>query len=129
MNYPFTPKSTSYLEPGQFWAVPLSNGNYGCGVVLAKLISSGKIESRLFLGALIDWCGTEEPTPENIIGSSFLKTGAVHIKAIHTTGGNIIGKTEFSNLPQSPEEYTDSIVTMGYGVIEKMAENSCVKNS
>jgi len=129
MNYPYTPKSTSYLEPGQFWAVPLSNGNYACGVVLAKLSNGQKTESRIFLAALVNWCGTSEPTPENIKNAQILKIGAAHIKAIQTTGGSIIGKAEFNELPASPKEYTDDIVTMGYGVIKKMAEKHFVKNS
>jgi len=33
--YPFIPKSNRYLEVGQFWALPLSDGRYGCGRVMA----------------------------------------------------------------------------------------------
>ena len=32
--YPFEPKSITYLRAGQFWAVPLSDGRFGCGRVL-----------------------------------------------------------------------------------------------
>ena len=129
MNYPFTPKSTSYLEPGQFWAIPLSNGNFACGVVLAKLSNGQKTDNRVFLAALVNWSGPHEPISENIKNTQILKEGAAHIKAIQTTGGSIIGKLEFNDLPASPKEYTDDIVTMGYGVLEKMAEKHFVKNS
>jgi hypothetical protein len=129
MKYPFEPKSTTHLEPGQFWAIPLSNGSYACGVVLAKLISSGKIESRSFLAALIDWNGKDKPSSEDIKNKEIIKKGSAHIKAIQLTGGEIVGKAEFNNLPESPKEYTDDIVTMGYGVLEKVAEKCFVKNS
>ncbi|MGD8875507.1 MAG: Imm26 family immunity protein [Gammaproteobacteria bacterium] len=129
MKYPFEPKSTTHLEPGQFWAIPLSNGSYACGVVLAKLISSGKIERRSFLAALIDWNGKDKPSSEDIKNKEIIKKGAAHIKTIQLTGGVIIGKTEFNSLPENPKEYTDDIVTMGYGVLEKVAEKNFVKNS
>jgi hypothetical protein len=129
MKYPFEPKSTTHLEPGQFWAIPLSNGSYACGVVLAKLISSGKIERRSFLAALIDWNGKDKPSSEDIKNKEIIKKGAAHIKTIQLTGGVIIGKTEFNSLPENPKEYTDHIVTMGYGVLEKVAEKNFVKNS
>lgn len=129
MNYPFTPKSTSYLEPGQFWAIPLSNGNYACGVVLSKLSNGKKIENRVFLAALIDWNGANEPVPKKIENAKFIKIGAAHIKAIQSMGGGIIGKAEISDLPENPTEYTDDIVTMGYGVLEKVAEKHFVENS
>lgn len=31
ITYPFEPKSIAYLRAGQFWAVPLSDGRFGCG--------------------------------------------------------------------------------------------------
>src|SRR5262249_10570900 len=34
-TYPFVPRSTAYLRPGQFWAIPLSDGRFACGRVLA----------------------------------------------------------------------------------------------
>jgi hypothetical protein len=36
-SYPFTPKWNRYLLPGQFWAVPLSDGRFGCGRVMGSL--------------------------------------------------------------------------------------------
>lgn len=68
MNYPFVPRSTAYLEPGQYWAIPLSNGQYACGIVVAKLadMHDGKIKQITFLGALIDWVGDEPPDEESV---------------------------------------------------------------
>ena len=34
-KYPFEPRSNVHLRPGQFWGVPLSDGRWACGRVLA----------------------------------------------------------------------------------------------
>ncbi|MFT5420073.1 MAG: hypothetical protein ACI9D5_000814 [Candidatus Endobugula sp.] len=132
MKYPFSPKSTSYLEPGQFWAIPLSNGEYGCGIVVAKLASlhdHSKIETRLFLAALINWHGEQLPIPEEIQNLEILEVGAAHVKTILTTGGVVLGKAKFRGLGNNPRVKTDEINTFGYSVLKVVAEKRFVKNS
>lgn len=131
MNYPFEPRTTAYLESGQYWAIPLSNGRYACGVVIAKLadMHDGKIRQRTFLGALIDWVGDEPPDEESIRNASVLKSGEAHLKAIHTTGGTILGKSSILCLGENPRVKTDDVVTMGYGVLKKVAESKFGQNS
>ena len=131
MKYPFTPKSTSYIEPGQFWSIPLSNGKYACGVVISKLadLHEGKVETRSFLAALIDWSGDQPPTGKDIENSIAVKVGAAHIKAICTTGGEIIGKSSFGFLGENPRRYSDDVITMGYSVLKNLAEKRYAKNS
>lgn len=34
IRYPFVPKSNRFLAAGQYWALPLSNGQFGCGRVM-----------------------------------------------------------------------------------------------
>ena len=126
MKYPFIPKSTTYLEPGQIWPIPLSNGKYACGVVLAKLKRGNNIESRSFYAALLNWCSEVPPNAENILVNGFLKKGALHIKAISNVGSEIIGTVEIPDLPTNPTEYTDNIVTMGYNVLSVVAEKNFV---
>lgn len=62
--YLFSPKSNTYLVPGQFWAIPLG-----------------------------DWVGEDPATAETIAGTKTLKQGGVHIKTIHETAldGLILG--------------------------------------
>ena len=122
MKYPFQPKSTAYLEPGQFWAIPLDDGKYACGIVLARLKYQGKVDARLFLAGLLDWFGKDEPLPENLEKSKILKRGAAHIKTILMTGGEIIGKTENPFVSSGTIEMTDDIVRMGYQVLKVVAE-------
>ncbi len=127
MKYPFTPKSTSYIEQGQIWAIPLSNGKYACGAVLARLQGQDGIEKRAFYAALLNWCDNVPPNTENVRASGFLKKGALHVKAISNVGSEIIGKTDFDGLPPNPSEYTDAIITMGYNVLSVVAEKHFVE--
>ena len=129
MKYPFLPKSTSYIEPGHIWAIPLSNGKYACGVVLAKLIFQGKIDSRAFYAGLLDWCEDTPPNSKNIRTNAFIKKGALHVKAIGSVGSNVAGKFDFEGLPNNPYEYTDDFVTMGYSGLTLVAEKVFVKNN
>jgi hypothetical protein len=93
-DYPFVPKSSTYLAAGQFWAIPLSDGRFACGRVLDvprdpdPLILVG---TRAFLAGLIDWVGDSPPDGDAIAGSRLIAQGFAHIKAITTTGGSILG--------------------------------------
>ena len=63
-DYPFAPKSSSYLEAGQFWAIPLTDGRFGCGRVLdvpREPDPNILVGRRAFLAGLMDWVGTAEP--------------------------------------------------------------------
>ena len=90
-TYPFRPKSISSLEPGQFWAVPLGGGGFGCGRVLQlKCSQLGKTRTAFF-GGLQDWIGDAPPTEESIAGTGIIRFGAMHLKAITEVGGEILG--------------------------------------
>lgn len=89
ISYPFQPKSNRYLIPGQFWAIPLSNGQFSCGRVLE--ISAE--HTKHFIAGLMDWCGPEPPTSEDLKGCAILKQGDGHVKMIVETAlnGMILG--------------------------------------
>ena len=111
MKYPFRPKSTSYIEQGQFWAVQIGDNKFSAGVVLALKSSNGKTDSRSFLAGLLDWTGSAPPTKEDLIASSVLHKGFAHIKTITETGGEILGKIDSSwGIPESVE-YTCLLYT------------------
>jgi len=44
-----------------------------------------------FLGGLLDWHGTNEPTQEDVLEAPFIYQGVMHILAITSTGGQILG--------------------------------------
>jgi len=97
MKYPFTPKSTAYLEPGQYWLFDLSNGLKACGVVLQLQIKEGKRDTRTFLAGLLDWTGSEEPTAKALEQHALIAHGQVHIKTILENGSAISGKYSLEN--------------------------------
>ena len=92
--YPFIPKSSAYLEPGQFWAIPLSDGRFGCGRILAvprEPDPNLMVGTRAFLAGLLDWVAERPPDGDAIAGTRLVAQGFAHIKAITTTGGSVLG--------------------------------------
>ena len=99
IRYPFEAKSIAYLRAGQFWAVPLSNGRFGCGRVLHVPKATDPkpslyLNTRGFFGGLMDWSGDEPPTPGSIAGSRLLKQGTIHVVALKDTGSKILGQRD-----------------------------------
>ena len=91
-HYPFVPKSTAYLKPGDFWSIPLADGQFACGRVLQlKKTEKNKFDSRAFLAGLIDWCGETPPTSDAIADRKLLEFGRVHVKTIAENNGQILG--------------------------------------
>lgn len=90
-SYPFIPKSTAYLVPGQFWEIPLANGRFACGRVIELEIVDGRPHTRMFLAGLMDWSGDEPPGAYALAGCQVLEQGNAHIKTIVANGGRILG--------------------------------------
>jgi hypothetical protein len=89
--YPFIPKSTAYMIEGQFWDIPLSNGQYACGRVLQFDYSTCKKNPKSFLAGLLDWIGENPPSFNTIFGAKLLEQGRAHIKTIQSNNGLIRG--------------------------------------
>lgn len=92
LSYPFVPRSTRDLRPGQFWAVPLSDGRFACGRVAQLGGTQVPAPTRCFFAALQDWIGESPPTAEALAGGRILRWGVMHIRAITRTGGAILGE-------------------------------------
>src|SRR5688572_3200812 len=122
-NYPFVPKSTAFLRPGQFWAIPLRDGRFACGRVMQLHYVDGVLQRRGFLAGLMDWCGKEPPSFENIAGKSIVEEGNAHIKTITENRGEILGLRPLELDGIEPGLYLDScggpncLVQRGYDVI------------
>jgi hypothetical protein len=156
LRYPFIPKSANWLLPGQFWALPLSDGTFGC----ARVIEVPSVEARRsrmeFLAGVLDWHSTERPTADAIVGASCLAQGHVHLRAIIKTGGEILGFRDLSVdriepwlfrgaqfwknshvyrgltpvRPQRPDDNDLPVLpTWGYGVARAIAEARFVKKA
>lgn len=96
-SYPHVPRSNARLQPGEFWAIPLSTGRYACGVVLGVArVGDERLfapNNRAFLAGLLDWEGDAPPTAEAIAGARVMAQGIAHVKAIAETGGEILGRS------------------------------------
>ena len=111
-TYPFVPKSNAYLRAGQFWAVPLSDGRFACGRVLDVPLPGDPhvpANSRMFLAGLLDCVGPRPPTDESIGGARLIAQGFAHIKAILTTGGEILGWRDLAADGIVPERWRSHV--------------------
>lgn len=92
IKYPFVPKSTVSLLPGQFWSFPLLGNRYACGRVLQlRYNADGKQDTRMFLAGLLDWCDHTPPTFESIAGAKLIAHGSAHTRAISMNSGQVLG--------------------------------------
>ena len=89
-KFPFIPKSSLSLSPGDFWGFKLKDGTWACGRVL-QLRKSGPNSRMWFFGALLDWNGAETPNADSIAGAKALRQGTMHIDSIKRTGSHIEG--------------------------------------
>ena len=74
--------------------VPLSDGRWACGRVLAVKTEPDAYfpgNSRTFLAALMCWQGDEPPRAEAIAGRQVLAQGWAHVRSIQRNGQMILG--------------------------------------
>ncbi|MBV5336819.1 MAG: hypothetical protein J0653_02145 [Deltaproteobacteria bacterium] len=120
--YPFTPKSTAHLVRGQFWPIPLSNGQYGAGCVIGEMLNNGVKNARVFMGGVLHWICDTPPTPENLSRAKLYEYGFLHIKSIKEVGLPIVGEAqiEFDSAPAIAESL--ELPTWGYGFPRMLCE-------
>ena len=123
--FPFMPKSTRWLERGQFWALPLADGRFGAGCVIGShLTLEGERSTRLFVAGVIDWIGEHPPVASDLTGRSIVAFAFAHIKAI-TTCGDVLGQAEQLNYGGAPAEAAAlSLPTWGYAMPGILAARS-----
>jgi hypothetical protein len=91
IRYPFVPKSNKFLRPGQFWAIPLSNGKFAAGRVMAVPAFGPKDRVGVVIG-LMDWSGDHEPTASDLAGRGVLgRQAQARFEAISMNGGQVLG--------------------------------------
>jgi hypothetical protein len=91
LEYPFVPKSANWLISGQFWALPLSDGTFGCGRVIEVPSAEMRFSRMEFLAGVLDWHSNKMPHSDSIAGSRCLDQGHAHIRAITRSGGKVLG--------------------------------------
>ena len=92
-EYPFTPKSNRRLRPGQFWAVPLSDGRFAAGRVMAVPAFGPTDRTGLVVG-LMDWSGDAPPADRDLVGRHVLAQAKTNYRAISRTGGAVLGERD-----------------------------------
>lgn len=90
--YPFIPRSNARLKPGQFWAIPLSDGRFACGRVLRVDRELRQGRRTMFVAGLLDWVGSEPPTFDSIAGAPLLEAGRARVELISFRDGAILGE-------------------------------------
>lgn len=90
-SYPFKPTSTAKLQPGDFWALPLADGRFGCGRVIAMKADAGPGQRSMLLAGVMDWVGTSPPSVDSLAGCATRAQGQIHLRSIWETGGEILG--------------------------------------
>lgn len=89
-TYPLVPKSNRQLRPGQFWAIPLSDGRFAAGRVMAVPAFGFGDRTGVVVG-LMDWVGDHPPTSEDLAGRPVLVQAKARCEAITMTGGEVLG--------------------------------------
>lgn len=105
-TYPFTPKSNHWLRPGQFWAIPLSNGRFAAGRVLAVPAFGARDRVGVVIG-LMDWTGDQEPTAADLAGRGVVAQAKARYDAITRNGAAILGLRPLELDPIVPMDPTD----------------------
>lgn len=155
-GYPFVPKTVRWLQAGDFWALPLSDGTFGCGRVIDVPTREMELGTMMFLAGVLDWHASHEPTSATIAGAPCLTQGIVHLRAITRSGSPVLGfrelaldgispwmfrgaefwRNSFVHLgltptrPQTPDD--DALPTLsswGYDVARGIADDRFVKKS
>ncbi len=122
-SYPFRPKSSSTLHPGDFWSVPLANGKFGCGRVIALKSKTEAGSRSMFLAGLMNWVGTSPPTSAALAGHTTHAQGEAHLRCIWETGGEILGNRPLiednieANLFLSESPGKNCMLMRGYEVV------------
>jgi hypothetical protein len=115
-GYPFDPRSTAHIRPGDFWAIPTRRGGwYCCGQVLGFPAYG---DTRTIIVGLLDWCEPDLPTADSIAGVRVLDYGDAHVKTVRETGGMLLGH---GTPPVVPGLDNPNLSVWGYQVIEEVA--------
>lgn len=89
-RFPFLPKSSTFVLPGMFWAIPLESYGFATGVVLGKPDANDPFAPRsnkIITVGLLDWRDSKPPTTDSLAGVPLLDWGLAHVRSIDLTSG------------------------------------------
>jgi len=87
---------------GEFWAIPLSDGTYACGVVVMAPLRERSASRVMFLAGLLDWWSPRAPTHDAIAAAPCLAQAKLHVEGIGFYGGNVLGVLGPGSVPILP---------------------------
>lgn len=125
LSYPFKPRSSASLRPGDFWALPLSDGRFGCGRVIALKPKAGTGSRSMLLAGLMNWVGSRPPSSEGLAGRMTVAQGEIHLRSIWETGGEILGNRELDEDGIEPDRFLSEwpgpncMLMRGYEVVRR----------
>ena len=126
--FPFSPKSTVRLWPGDFWAIPLSGGRFGCAVV-TDVIRTGRASRTAFVVGLVDWAGALPPTVGDVASAKVFTQGLTGIGAFAVTGAQVLGNVplpvnlEIAKNLRGPWVAGDVVHVYGWKTLPKLIED------
>lgn len=89
-QFPLTPARTAELEVGDFWAVQLTDGRFGC-LQITSVRRSGPASRTTFYAAVVDWAANQPPTADDIRGRDLLVQGLTRFEVFTKGGAQVIG--------------------------------------
>ncbi|WP_165231132.1 hypothetical protein [Aquisphaera insulae] len=124
ISYPFVPRSTANLLPGQFFSFRLSDGRFACGRILATCWPHSTGRRTLFYCGLMDWCGTSPASADDLSGCGLLYEDWFHVVIFEDYGSCVDGlrPLELDGLAPSPGD--DSV--SGRAILKNVAERHFV---
>ena len=97
-EFPLTPVRTADLEVGDFWAVQLTDGRFGCFQV-TDVRPSGPLSRTAFYAAVVDWTGAQPPSAGDILGRDLLTQGLTPLAVLTEGGAKVIGNASVAGPP------------------------------
>jgi hypothetical protein len=97
-QFPFTPARTADLEVGDFWAVQLTDGRFGCYQV-TDVRRSGPLSRAAFYAGIVDWTGAQPPSADDILGRDLLTQGLTPLAVFTKGGAKVIGNGSVAGPP------------------------------
>lgn len=117
-HFPLRPRSARELRVGDFWAVALPGGGFGC-LQVTDLKKSGPGALKTLVAGVVDWRGPSPPVEADLAGRSILEQGLTRIEAFSEPAGKVIGNTNrttrASALASNYRDFEVGTITHVYG--------------
>jgi hypothetical protein len=131
-QFPLSPRSARDLRIGDFWAVPLSDGSFGC-LQVTDLLERGAGSLKTLVAGVVDWRGPAPPDDGDLTNKRILAQGMTRIEAFSEVGSQILGNTNQTIPSDLASNYRDFHVgavhhVWGWRALSKVVERILQEN-